>query len=167
MLLGSCIVADPPEYRNPVQTRPLLNVYLAVPSTQQILVVDSTLGTKFTVPVRSEDNGEDLTALFFLDYQVHPGEFRLLSQNIPASTYDNTDREATFTWKPMGDHAGCHYISLIVAHRGSFQNVDGDHLDPAAGERDAAIVSWIVNVGPTVGQENTLKDCPVSKPPVL
>jgi hypothetical protein len=164
----SCIVADPPEYHDPVQSRPQLIVYRADPPTQQILLVDpnSSLGTNFNVPFRSEDSGEDLTGVFFLDYQVSPGERFQGSLNLTASTFDNTERAATFTWRPVGIEFGCHYLSLVVAHRSSFLDGDTIHLDKTKGEKDAAIVTWVVNIGPAAGQEHTLINCPVSTPPV-
>ena len=164
----SCIVADPPQYRDPVQSRPQLIVYRADPPTQQILVVDpsSNLGTKFNVPFRSEDGGEDLSGVFFLDYQVSPGEKYQGSLNLTASTFDNTDRAAIYFWKPVGVTQGCHYMSLVLAHRSSFLDGDAIHLDKTLGDKDAAIVTWVVNFRPDPGQEHTLVDCPVSSPTV-
>lgn len=168
LFASNCIVADPPESHDPVQSRPQLIVYRADPPTQQILVVDpnSSLGTKFNVPFRSEDGGEDLTGVFFLDYQVIPGELFQASLNLTASTFDNTERAATYIWRPVGIKEGCHYMSLVVAHRGSFLNGDAIHLDKTKGDQDAAIVTWVVNVGPAAGQEHTLLNCPVSVPTV-
>jgi hypothetical protein len=158
---GSCIVADPPEYRAPGQTRPLLNAYGAVPTATRALVVFSGDNgpTTFTVQVRSEDAGEDLRALFFLDYQL-PSEDKLVSQKVSASTYDNPGRNITYPWHPKAKDAGCHFLSLVVAHTNSFLEADDDQLIPAAAEEDASIITWTVNIDPPPGAVNTLSNCP-------
>ena len=166
LVAQSCIVADPPEYRAPGQTRPLLNVYSADPPATRALVVYTNttpkVGVQFNIQVRSEDAGEDLRAIFFLDYQIDRidpyqfGEDRLNSQTIPASTYDQT-RTIRYTWYPSTSN-GCHFLSLIVAHHNTFLQTDEDHLDPRLAADDAAIVTWTVSVNPTV--DGTLTNCP-------
>ncbi len=166
-LVASCIVADPPEYRVPGRTRPVLNVYSAVPPTTKVLLVftpkpgmGQSTAVRFNVPIQSEDAGEYLRALFFLDYGT-PGESKLLGQTIPPSTYDNTGRSATLPWVPTRVSAGCHFVTLVVAHTSSFQTNDDDHLDTAKADEDAALVTWTVNVDPT-DNVNTLPNCPSS-----
>jgi hypothetical protein len=169
LVTQSCIVADPPEYRAPGKTRPVLDVYGAVPTATRALIVykgNPAVGTPFSVRVRSEDAGEPLRALFFLDYQIkyagvtQPGEVNLVSKTIPASTYDDTGRVIQYTWNPANPATtrGCHFISLVVAHRDSFLVEDNDHLDPRYADEDAAIVTWTVNVDPL--DEGTLVNCP-------
>ena len=171
----SCIVADPPEYRAPGRTRPVLNVYSAVPTATQVLSVPSTSLVRFTVQVRSEDAGEGLKAVFWVDYQIKEsfdpprrGESYVNSNVIPASTYDNTGRNVQVTWYPAmtGTGTGCHFMSLIVAHDSSFYQNDNLHLNPSYADDDAAIVTWTVNVNPP--NDDTLKDCPTkTDPPVV
>ncbi len=169
LFVESCIVADPPEYRAAVQTRPVLNTYSAVPLTTQVLTVyqaptPSKVPTLFTVQVRSEDAGEPLRAVFFLDYQIKPssdphqdGERFLISRTIAASTYDNLGRTATYGWSPMTT-SGCHFITLIVAHESTFLQNDLVHLDQRYADDDAAILTWTVNVDPSA--DMSLKNCP-------
>jgi len=165
LVTQSCIVADPPEYRAPVRTRPVLNVYSAVPTATRALVVYHTVprvATRFSVQVRSEDRGENLRAIFFLDYEIHPGEDELVSQTITASTYDNTGRVILYSWLPPTTLKGCHFLSLVVAHQSSFLQSDEGHLDPRYADDDAAIVTWTVNVNPT--DDGTLENCPSKDP---
>jgi hypothetical protein len=168
MLLAtsSCIVADPPEYQNPVQTRPVLDVYQANPRTSRVLVVNTSDQVPISVPVRSEDAGEDLSAHFYVDYGiVGPNGLPQNSQTIAASTYADTTREVTLTWKvPMLDKGGCHLLTLIVAHRTSFLKSDNDILDPAKADTDAAIINWWLNVNAT--SASTLVDCPTVGVPI-
>ncbi len=158
-----CIVADPPQYRDPVQTRPVLDTASAVPLAAQVLVVDSDkkVGVNFTVPVRSEDAGETLFARFVLDYGA-ASEDTLLPQKIPASTYADTSRSAKYTgWVPKANLKDCHVITLIVAHESTFTNRNFELLDPMKSGQDAAFLNWWVNIDPALDAIQTLKNCPV------
>jgi hypothetical protein len=163
LVVQSCIVADPPQYKAAGQTRPELNSYSAVPPTTKPLVVltkppATGAPVGFSVPVRSEDAGEALRALYFLDYQTSV-QNKLVGITIPASTYDNTNRTAPLVWPPAGTSAGCHFVTLVVAHTGSFLESDDERLDPTVADEDASLLTWTVNVDPTDG-ENTLLNCP-------
>jgi hypothetical protein len=162
LLVSSCIVADPPEYRDPLQTRPVLDVYQAIPTTSRILVVYTNDKVPISVPVRSEDAGEDLIAHFFIDYGTASPDIALNNQTIPASTYNDTGREVTFEWTVKVAPPGCHLLSLVVAHRSSFLQMDNDSLDPAKADLDAAIINWWLNVNPSDDMVTTLTDCPTS-----
>jgi hypothetical protein len=159
LLASSCIVADPPEYQDPVQTRPVLDVYGANPSTSRVLVVSTADQVPISVPVRSEDAGEDLSAHFYIDRGVVSGGLPQNAQTIAASTYADTTREVTFTWKvPVLDAGPCHLLTLIVAHRSSFLSTDNDVLDKDKAGTDAAIINWWVNVNAMT--PSTLVNCP-------
>ncbi|HET7539499.1 MAG TPA: hypothetical protein VFK05_06495 [Polyangiaceae bacterium] len=173
VFVEGCIVADPPQYQTPLRTRPVLDVYGAQPTATHALYVYTDTPTvqapKFTVGVRSEDAGEPLRAVFFLDYQMpqrgtQRGEYKLVSKTIPASTYDNKDRVAEYTWTPMTTK-GCHYLSLVVAHRSSFLESDEDHLDPRYADEDAAIVTWTIGLDPPIG--GALENCPTADNPIV
>ncbi|HEX7453271.1 MAG TPA: hypothetical protein VF294_13340, partial [Polyangiaceae bacterium] len=115
LLASSCIVANPPEYVDPLQTRPILDVGQAVPGTSQVLVVHAGDHVGFSVPVRSEDAGEDLRAVFFIDQGPGSAGIFQNSQRIPASTYSDTTRPVTFPWTvPTLTPAGCHLLTLTV-----------------------------------------------------
>jgi len=160
-LASGCIVANPPEYLNPVQTRPVLDIGQADPGTSQVLVVQTGEKVAFSVPVRSEDAGEDLRAVFFVDQGPgSPGIFQN-SQAIPASTYSDTNpRAVTFDWTVPALTPGCHLLTLTVAHRLSFDPKHDDVLNPKD-QDDAAIVNWWLNASPAPGiPDSTLVNCP-------
>jgi len=167
LVVQSCIVADPPEYRTPGQTRPLLDVYSASPTATRVLVVlNSTdaagprnVPINFNVRIQSEDAGEPLRALYFLDYGT-ANQSRLNGQTIPASTYDYKGRVATYSWIPDSKMKGCHFVTLVVAHFNSFLSSNDDHLDPTKAEDDASLLSWTVNINPSADAPNTLAECP-------
>jgi hypothetical protein len=166
-IVTSCIVADPPQYTNPVQTQPQLNGYLASPSLLQVLPVYANApGPTFTVPVRSEDGGEELAAVFWEDYGTASTSSRVFSsQYKPASTYDDVGRSITSTPFSVGAlDTGCHTVTLLVAHISSFSSANTQTLDPEKAKTDAAIITWWVNVNPSQDQLTTLSNCPTQTP---
>lgn len=165
--LTSCIVADPPQYTNPGQTAPQLNSYLADPPISQVLpVYSNSIGATFSVPVRSEDAGEDLSAVFWEDYGTASPSSRVFnSQRLTAATYGETGRIVTSIPFTVGaTDRGCHTVSLIVAHINSFLPSNTQKLDPNKAKSDAAILTWWVNVNPSADALNTLNDCPTQTP---
>ena len=165
LLATGCIVADPPEYLDPVQTRPVLDIGQAVPGTSQMLVVHTGDKQSFSVPVRSEDAGEDLRAVFFVDQGPgSPGAFQN-SQTIPASTYNETaPRAITYDWPVPRMDPGCHLLTLTVAHGHSFDPNHNDVLrtdTTGAAKDDAAIVIWWLSVPPdATTPDSQLVKCP-------
>lgn len=165
LVASSCILAAPPEFRDPVRSRPLLEVYKAVPPITDIVVWSTgMMAIPFTIPVRSEDAGQDMIAYLVIDYgtgiTTEQALSPLSSQRVPASTYDQS-RDVSFRWLP-NTSPGCHVISLLIAHFDSFLPLDLFHLDPAKAGDDAAIVSWWVNINPPNDATNTLENCPRS-----
>ncbi|HEY3668570.1 MAG TPA: hypothetical protein VGL19_21370 [Polyangiaceae bacterium] len=163
LLASSCIVADPPEYLDPLQTRPVLDVGQAVPGTSQVLVVHTGEKESFSIPVRSEDAGEDLRAVFFLDQGPgSPGVFQN-SQTVPASTFNETGRAVTFDWTVPKLPAGCNLLTLTVAHGHSFDPKHNDVLrtdTKGAARDDAAVVNWWLNAPDPGTPDSTLVNCP-------
>jgi hypothetical protein len=159
-LVESCVVADPPQYSDPVRTRPELSVYSALPAVSLVVVVPIPSTPTFKVPIRSEDAGETLLANFWLDYGSANPKF-INSQFIPPSTYnDTTDRSITFPWTNVStDDAGCHTFSMVVAHVSSFP-MNPQELDVTRGAQDAALITWWVNVNPPTDSLYNLINCP-------
>ncbi len=165
-LISSCIVADPPTYTDPTQTRPELRAYLAKPPIYQVVSIQlPQVGIpSFTVPVRSEDNGERLLANFFLDFEstrVSPLGGQIIA---PGTLNDPTDRSISFAWTTVnGASAGCHTITMVVAHESSFTtNPQTPDMDAAA--KDAAIITWWVNVLASPTAPTSVVDCPSQQP---
>ncbi len=164
---SGCIVADPPEYRDPVQTKPVIDGFRANPTTSSVLVVNTNDQVPFAVPVRSEDAGEELSAHFFVDYGAGSPGLPQNTQTVAASTYADTSREVTWTWKVPLLSANCHLLSLVVAHRTSFEPSDNDVLDPDKADKDAAIINWWLNVNVPTASAATLVNCPLLGIPAL
>ena len=112
----------------------------------------------------SSDLGEDLRAIFFLDYGS-ARQSKLLGRTIPASTYENKTRAAELPWLPivpMDVAPGCHFVTLVVAHESSFLSSNDERLDPTKAPDDASLLTWTVNIDPSPDAPNTLVNCPSS-----
>ncbi len=164
LLASSCIVADPPEYQSPARTRPALDVYKATPTTSLVLVVNTNDLVKISVPLRSEDAGEQLTGVFLVDYNAGSSGLLQNVQKIAASTYANDQRAVTLDWTvPSLPVHGCHLLSLIVAHESSFMLNPSYVLNADAASSDAAIINWWMNVDVDAGTPaSTLEHCPTA-----
>jgi hypothetical protein len=161
-LVTSCVVADPPQYSDPLRTRPELSAYSAKPSVSQVVIVQtpSPATPTFKVPIRSEDAGETLLVNFWLDFGSARAKF-INSQFVTPSTYsDTTDRFITFLWTNVSAaDAGCHTFTMVVAHLSSFPT-NPQELDPVKGEQDGALITWWVNVNPPADSLYNLISCP-------
>ena len=97
-MLSGCLVDDPPPYAAPQKTRPRLEYAKALPSLKQVIVANYGDLLKFEVPVTSEDVGQELYVLLFLDdvgglLVTPPGR-------LPASTLDDpNERKVSLSWK--------------------------------------------------------------------
>lgn len=166
--LASCIVADPPQYEAPKKTAPLLDLTRAQPLVTEVIVRDLNDNNDtndeidFSVPVRSEDVGEDVWFALHVDYTFVPLEdsFAVGTSNfVPASTFDDASRSLTINWSPRRVDDGCHALTLLVAHAGSWNFVQNrPDIIRAAG--DSAMVTWWLNLNPPPDDPYTLQDCP-------
>ncbi len=142
-------------------------MYTANPTTSSVLVVNTNDQVPFSVPVRSEDAGEQLGAHFVVDYGAGSSGLPQNTQTVAASTYADTSREVTWTWKVPVLSSGCHLLSLVVAHLTSFEAADNDVLDPDKAVKDAAIINWWLNVNAPAESASTLINCPLLGTPAL
>ncbi|MFZ5896772.1 MAG: hypothetical protein ACOY0T_37290 [Myxococcota bacterium] len=160
--LSGCIVADPPQYRDPERTPPILNLAHATPPMNSVIVIDRTdtliVNDKVMVevPMRSDDLGEQLYAVLHLDYTFDSSEV-LDVQRVPAGTLSDPERTIRVQRDLITD-PGCHTLTLLVAHESSFDNAF--LLLPEA-QNDTAVATWWMNIIEVPGQDPyTLVDCP-------
>ncbi|HET9932423.1 MAG TPA: hypothetical protein VFQ35_17080 [Polyangiaceae bacterium] len=148
--MSACIVAPPAEYEESTRTPPIFDLVRAKPFIGDIIVVDQDAGLEsarkiqFNVPVRSEDQGEEIIGAVHIDYgSGQPRDtFTKSQQKLPASTLDDVsrvwDQNVTFFG---GLEPGCHQVTLIATHR---SNWDDERFRPIVGraEYDTAIAMW-------------------------
>jgi hypothetical protein len=157
----SCIIADPPEYSTASQRAPVLDLYNASPAILKILEVSTNQVVPINVPLRSEDAGEQLTALLFLDYGTTPSNVPVGYAPIPASTYDDSNRAVSTPWSAPGER-GCHRLTLLVCHQSSF-NYSTYQILPSR-TNDVALATWVVAVDDGSGTPVDLASCPEPSP---
>lgn len=153
VISSACIVSDPAEYGVAKQTPPFLNANDATPPVLRTRSLDLGEPLPVNVPLRSEDAGEELRALLFLDRGVQGKQQLLHVREIPPGKLE--DKRTIAISAPI-QVAGCHSVSLVVMHESS---LDKDTLEPKDAD-DTAILTWWVNVDDD--GTNLLSDCPVS-----
>lgn len=154
-MLSGCIVDDPPPYVAPQKTRPRLEYTRASPGLDQVIVVNTGDRVKFEIPVTSEDAGEELYALLFLDDEQNGP---INNGRMPASTLDDpNERKFSLLWTVRRVDAGCHRIVLRVTHFSNIvPNTDNELFD----KKDLDEAYWFANVNVNPENANSLVDCP-------
>ncbi len=155
-MLSGCLVEDPPLYTEPTQTTPRLVTRLAKPALDRIIIVDKGDPIEFSMPVVSEDVGEEVQALLFVD----SFPFNSDTDTVPPSTLDDLSRSLKLSYQslPVIDF-GCHRMMMRVSHQSNFdfQTSNGTPIDDA----DVSEAIWWVNVVDIAAGDNgaVLKDC--------
>jgi hypothetical protein len=155
-MLSGCLVEDPPPYTPPTRTAPRLDTRRAEPLQNNIVIVDKGDPIVFRVPVVSEDAGEPVQALLFVD----SFPFNVNSDVVPASTLDDLSRrfELSYNGVPVIDY-GCHRMMVRVSHQSNFnfQTDAGVPID----ENDVADAYWWINVVDLAGGDDgaVLRNC--------
>ena len=166
MATAGCIYQEPPDWQAPERTRPQLSD--PVPSPMQIFPVsnpsvDRSKGTSslaIRVLERSEDNGDGIRAITFINYNGNTKdpssnvEFQNIREFDPA-TYE-VEKRLTLEWRvPIGP-AECIPLTLIVTHA---SNVDESLNHFPIDNSDVASITWWLSVNnPGVTDIN----CPVT-----
>src|SRR5258706_13391055 len=159
--LTGCIVKDPPEFNAPVRTPPRLDLSQTLTRIDQIVQASTDPNqpenvVPFSIPVSSEDAGEQLSSYLFLDFDpTVSSHAQIAGADVPASTLDDLDRKFEFSWTVGPDVSkGCHQLKLLVTHE--LARHDDKPVDP----NDLAEVVWWANVNVDPANPNTLVDCP-------
>ena len=160
----ACLVAEPPSYEEPRRTPPILDLYAAKPFIGGVIPIARSASLElpdridFKIPVRSDDQGEDLWWMLYADRTFSNELLVWGPQRVPASTLDDTTRYVQYTWIEDTRYAkGCHTLSFVVAHLSSWDLVGPPMLLDAT---DAAVGTFWINVDPGLTDPNTLPHCP-------
>lgn len=156
---SGCLVEDPPPYRQPTQTRPQLDLRLAIPAQNRIIVQGQQEPISFTIPFVSEDGGDQVRAYLFLDYS-EDNTLPLNSVAVPGSTLDDDSRAIRIDYPAQGGVAfGCHTIMIRVSHELNFARFPfGAPLDVT----DVAEAHWWLNIIDVASGDDgsVLRNCP-------
>jgi hypothetical protein len=161
--ISGCLLSDPPTYRDPEQTPPILLTESADPLTTKIVVIQldamqQMTNYDFRVPVRSEDAGDPLVVAFYKNYQSSQKlpESASRPATIPASTLDDLDRFASATLTVDGtdtSSAGCLQLTMVVTHAANFLRQQPDRNDTAQ------VTWWVDLVAPSSASDDGMVEC--------
>jgi hypothetical protein len=160
-LTTGCLVADAPTYGPPLQRPPVINFDRVVPSPYELLVIEpNSPPLTYTVPVRSEDAGEDLVGTLVVDWQQAGRQLQVHDREIPASSFDDVKRSYQADWSPgEGVTPGClHTLTALIMHTSNFD--DGPDVPKPGVEWDVASVTWQLNVVSDRSQGDVIVVCP-------
>lgn len=158
-MLSGCIVEDPPPYTQPTQTPPRLDLRLAEPPPDRVIIAEKGQTINFRLPFASEDAGETVTAFMFVDIWPLP----LADLEVPGSTLDDTTRAFDLLYdarpQPIDVDFGCHRILVRVSHTPNFRiTPPGSVID----EADVADAYWWLNIiDVAAGDDGSIqRNCP-------
>ncbi len=157
LVAAGCLYPDLPAYETPEQTPPIL--FAPLPPATEVLSVTSGDVVNINVQLRSEDAGEGLMGVLYLNYQVQGREkwkvgFTLLS---PGSFEE--ERTVAIDWLvPERSAAGsCEQLTLLVTHLSNLAN--NEPVDDA----DVSTVTWWVSINEVA---LPISECPGTPPGV-
>ena len=157
---SGCLLSDPPEYDEREQTVPVLDALTAVPAPTQTHLRNKGDTVSITVDFHSEDRGERVFALLFLNFAVE-GQSYEWGAEYPPSTFDEK-RTISTSWTVPGPEElyGCNQLSLVVTHESNvnwFTRPPGLHHDEGAD-----LLTWWMDINDS---GETLSECPSSSDP--
>lgn len=152
---SGCIIAEPPT-RTSLQTPPFLDLASAIPVPTEIVRVQQNESKEFKIPLRSEDDGDELWWALHENYGFGAATSGAIeSSPIPDSTLDDTTREIRHVWNAGPLPPRCLQLTFVVCHRATYDFVTDRCTDPD----DRALATYWVNVG-DVTATPTLAECP-------
>ncbi len=156
--LTGCL-GDPPRYEDPRQIPPFIVKSGVSPALDVFHEISPSTPFDITVPFRSEDLGEELLALVFIDFVPGEEAGRPETLAVAPGYYDQARAVEMQVLSP--DSLGCHTMSLVLTHE---QNFVGGFVR----EYDAAAwITWWFNVTDTADgdEEVAVTECPTSGGP--
>ena len=160
-----CLVADPPEFEDPQQTRPFVHLTKTFPFPGDILILerrtDGGASVTLTLHVQSEDLGEPLTVAVHLD-GGQPGGPPFRESDFAPATFDQP-RDLVLENLNLSNQAdGCHRLTAIVAHASRFNRTPADGFVRPGEEDWSESVRWTVNIVGGADVPVSINDCVMS-----
>lgn len=161
-LSTGCLVADPPQYEEPATTPVFLDVAAATPLVGRVIVRSELPVTiEFDVPIRSEDNGDDVAFGLIQDFGFPERTKEVFCNRavVPAGTFDETDRAIRFSAVAPDALSGCYQLTLLASHVRNWDRL-GCRPDLIKGVGDTSMITWWLNVARQGQNPNDLVNCP-------
>jgi hypothetical protein len=125
---SGCLITDPPQFKLPTHTKPLLDATSANRDPAEVIVVDGNdvhTPITFSVEVTSQEDPagtsdfDTLNARFFIDYGT-PDDFKAFLHSVPTKIVTTPDgkRQVIAQWFPASQPvgSGCHRATMFVMH---------------------------------------------------
>lgn len=167
LLATGCLFPEPPVWEAPKQTQPP-QLMDPDPSPTEIVSVVSTLvnptggagNLHIVVNERSEDNGEGLRAILFLNYNSKLNA-DVQFQNIFEVAPGHLDevKSILMDWPiPLTDKVSCTPLTLIVTHESNVDKTANHFPNLATGAEDISSITWWI----AVNQVSAVASCPIA-----
>jgi hypothetical protein len=151
-MLPACLVEDPPAYEPPKQTAPRIDNIGTLPAFNQIIVRNTGEVINFTIPVTSEDAGEQLVGLLLID---EAGD-NPYTQLLPPSTLDDPNQRAfKFRVNVRNLEPGCHRFTVRVTHVTNWVSETNQIID----QKDLDEGGWFANIDVKPENANLVIGC--------
>jgi hypothetical protein len=155
LALPGCIFAEPPEH-NPRQTPIFFDLDGASPLTTKLVeFAPQDVPREFTVPLRSEDAGEQVWWAVQENFNIGGTGARELGLFEPSNLND-TSRVIRFRYDPGQEPASCTQLTLMACH---FRYFDLSTFRCSTAQGDAAYAVWWVTFS-ELSEPSTLDACP-------
>lgn len=159
--LTGCIIPEAPEYGAPPQTPVFVEADSIFPNPTSLQHYQNVNGTQadFRMTVRSEDAGEQLISVLYLDYKHKNGHY-IDHKNYKPLTFD---KERVISWThgffdpTIGQGPECHSFTVTVFHDNE-QSWDSDTNTQIGTPPDMASVTWFASFNDD--GTGLLADCP-------
>ncbi len=159
--LTGCIIPEAPEYGAPPQTPVFVEADSIFPNPTSLQHYQNAPGQQVNLrmTVRSEDAGQQLISVLYLDYK-HKGGIYLDHKNYKPLTFD---KERVISWTRglpelnIGQGPECHTFTVTVFHDNE-QNWDSDTNTQIGTPPDMASVTWFASFNDD--GSGLLADCP-------
>ena len=154
LFVSGCLVQEPPVWDSKPSPPVLMDF---TPPTGKIVVVDLPQQQKFTFAEVSDDQGQPLSVVWYLNYGIANQEKYENNRDWPAGD-SNLSKSIGVEWTP--DKKMCAPFTIMVTHAYNVENDDSHHPhDPS----DAAFVTWLVSVrNKSDPLDTTLSTCPTN-----
>jgi len=162
LLTAGCIVPEAPEYGAPRQTPVFVEADSIFPnprSMQRYTNAESNQA-EFRMTVRSEDAGEELVSVLYVDYK-HKGGYYIDHKNYKPQSFE---QERLISWthafpdSNIGQLPECHIFTVTVLHASGW---DFENNKQIGTPPDLAAVSWYARFNDDA-ETGLLADCPDS-----
>jgi hypothetical protein len=159
-LTSGCLVPEAPEYGAPRQTPVFVEADSIFPNPRSMQQYRNAEGNQaeFRMNVRSEDAGDELVSVLYLDYK-HKSAHYIDHKNYKPQSFD---QQRLISWTHVfpdpniGQGPECHLFTVTVLHAAGWDFENNKQIGTPA---DLAAVSWYARFNDDDGS-GLLTDCP-------